>query len=180
MSGPYCQTEQDFIEYGKQLFREQEEARKNGFLLLNLFEERKSPISLQVEGEQDYRRGFVHGFSYAVEVIGRLQSKGYCRASEIANIMNDFECYTLMPWRYSAARDIHSDKKRWGHPFLKTHSWPEIRKKVFERDGFKCVQCGGRQHIQCDHVTPVSSGGLPVKTNLQTLCKRCNQEKGSR
>lgn len=50
---------------------------------------------------------------------------------------------------------------------------------VIQRDG-KCVECGTTQQLTVDHIIPRSRGGLDILANLQTLCERCNQRKGSR
>ncbi len=55
---------------------------------------------------------------------------------------------------------------------------PELRQKVLERDGFKCVKCGSNKYLQMDHIEPFSKGGGTVFENLRTLCKKCNAEKG--
>jgi hypothetical protein len=58
---------------------------------------------------------------------------------------------------------------------------PALRKRVFERDGWKCCRCGcsDREQLTTDHVVPWSRGGPTTFENLQTLCGRCNREKGN-
>lgn len=51
------------------------------------------------------------------------------------------------------------------------------RKKVFDRDGWKCVLCGNTKNLQIDHKFPFSKGGSTKTDNLQTLCKSCNCKK---
>lgn len=55
-----------------------------------------------------------------------------------------------------------------------------LRNEIFERDGYKCIQCGSTVSLQIDHILPFSKGGKTVKENLQTLCKICNVKKGNR
>ena len=52
-----------------------------------------------------------------------------------------------------------------------------LRLKVYERDGFKCVYCGARKNLSCDHVTPESKGGETAIGNLVTACRTCNSRK---
>jgi hypothetical protein len=51
------------------------------------------------------------------------------------------------------------------------------RRKVLERDGFRCVICGSDHNPQVDHVVPESLGGSRHEDNLQTLCEECNNKK---
>ena len=55
----------------------------------------------------------------------------------------------------------------------------EIRRAVFERDGGRCVECGGGFDLQYDHVIPFSLGGATTVENLQLLCADCNRSKGA-
>jgi 5-methylcytosine-specific restriction endonuclease McrA len=55
----------------------------------------------------------------------------------------------------------------------------EVRRAVFERDGGRCVDCGGNFDIQYDHLIPFSMGGASTAENLQILCADCNREKGA-
>lgn len=61
---------------------------------------------------------------------------------------------------------------------------PGLRFKVFMRDRFRCVACGGSPatdlsiKLHADHVTSVADGGKTTLENLQTLCQGCNLGKG--
>lgn len=66
--------------------------------------------------------------------------------------------------------------------------WRELRKKVFERDGYKCQICKSRGvltvvtlhgslHGVCDHIVPLAWGGTDAMSNLQTICQACDAEK---
>lgn len=56
----------------------------------------------------------------------------------------------------------------------------ELRKAVFERDAYRCKECGGHHDLEVDHIWPESKGGKTAIENLQTLCEACNREKGAR
>lgn len=53
----------------------------------------------------------------------------------------------------------------------------ELRRAVFERDGGRCVECGGSFDLQYDHILPVARGGATTIQNLQLLCADCNRSK---
>jgi superfamily II DNA or RNA helicase len=56
----------------------------------------------------------------------------------------------------------------------------EVKKKVKERDNYRCQCCGESQRrlLQIDHIVPVYYGRNDNPENLQTLCKTCNRLKG--
>ncbi len=62
----------------------------------------------------------------------------------------------------------------------KTPIPPALRWEVWNRDGFKCRQCGSSQYLSIDHIIPEIAGGETKRENLQTLCQHCNSSKGSR
>lgn len=53
----------------------------------------------------------------------------------------------------------------------------ELRRAVYERDGGRCVECGGSFDLQYDHILPVAHGGASTLQNLQLLCADCNRRK---
>ena len=55
-----------------------------------------------------------------------------------------------------------------------------IRKLIFERDFYRCINCGTHKSLSIDHIVPVSKGGGNEIKNLQTLCATCNSSKGNK
>lgn len=57
----------------------------------------------------------------------------------------------------------------------------EQKRQIFERDNYRCVQCGRRQEEGCelhaDHRVPKDKGGKATVDNGQTLCSVCNFRK---
>jgi len=52
--------------------------------------------------------------------------------------------------------------------------WRVRRVRVFHRDGYQCVKCGSREHLECDHIVRLSEGGSHDMENLRTLCRDCH------
>lgn len=48
------------------------------------------------------------------------------------------------------------------------------RRKIYERDHYRCRYCGGFDRLEIDHVYPVSRGGGNEQENLVTACHECN------
>lgn len=57
--------------------------------------------------------------------------------------------------------------------------WKALRLQALERDEWKCVKCGRRRGLECDHVLPVRDRPDLSYTlsNLQILCGRCHAQK---
>lgn len=57
---------------------------------------------------------------------------------------------------------------------------PAVRKYVFQRDHYQCQSCGKTQQettLEIDHIIAIAAGGCNDISNLQTLCRTCNQQK---
>lgn len=57
--------------------------------------------------------------------------------------------------------------------------WRNRVLSVLIRDRFTCVSCGANHDLTVDHIYPKSKGGGDGPENLQTMCWRCNGEKGN-
>jgi hypothetical protein len=58
----------------------------------------------------------------------------------------------------------------------------KLRYEIFKRDNFKCVLCGitgKEERLEIDHIVPISEGGKTIKSNLRTLCFKCNRGKSN-
>lgn len=55
-----------------------------------------------------------------------------------------------------------------------------IRREVFERDGYSCVECGSSVELSLDHVKHYSAGGEDTVENLRAACMPCNRRRGNR
>ena len=60
---------------------------------------------------------------------------------------------------------------------ISTAKWGKIRRRVIRRDESRCVDCGGTDHLEVDHVVRVADGGTNDERNLQTRCRSCHRIK---
>lgn len=54
------------------------------------------------------------------------------------------------------------------------------KKRVLERDKYRCINCDDHKDLCVDHITAESKGGDNSMSNLQTLCRSCNSSKGTK
>lgn len=55
---------------------------------------------------------------------------------------------------------------------------PSLKKRILERDGYRCQTCSTHLDLTIDHIVPEVKGGSDEDGNLQTLCRSCNSKKG--
>lgn len=65
-------------------------------------------------------------------------------------------------------------------PYVAVEPSEDVKLAVKQRDGWTCLSCGStdKKWLQVDHIQSVYHGGGNDLANLQTLCKRCNTDKG--
>ena len=60
-------------------------------------------------------------------------------------------------------------------------AWARVRRLVFQRDGYRCVDCGGiRGRLECDHVVAlwIDPNQDPLDLDgLATRCRNCHLRK---
>jgi 5-methylcytosine-specific restriction endonuclease McrA len=55
-----------------------------------------------------------------------------------------------------------------------------LERQVYERDAYRCQECGSWHDLTIDHILPVIRGGENALENLRALCRSCNSRKGAR
>ncbi len=67
------------------------------------------------------------------------------------------------------------------HLRLNARLWERTRRAAFERDGWRCVDCGRPGRLEVHHTVPLRRGGaLYDLDNLETLCRGCHIERHRR
>lgn len=76
-------------------------------------------------------------------------------------------------------RDVEAFERMESAATARRDRIPEaVRLFVWQRDGGKCVRCGGQERLEFDHIIPVADGGSSTERNVQLLCEACNRAKG--
>lgn len=58
--------------------------------------------------------------------------------------------------------------------YLGSQHWRELRAKVFERDGYKCLKCGTPHNLRGHHRRYRSNLELCTEADIETLCEKCH------
>lgn len=59
-------------------------------------------------------------------------------------------------------------------------AWRALRRKVLERDGWRCTKCGRAGKLEVDHRVPVHEGGADTMQNCRALCRTCHIDRHRR
>ena len=63
-----------------------------------------------------------------------------------------------------------------GHTTPDKADWAELRLKVLERDGHRCIHCGSTEHLHIHHRQSRRKHGTNQMDNLETLCEHCHAQ----
>ncbi|MCE9526131.1 MAG: HNH endonuclease [Planctomycetales bacterium] len=53
----------------------------------------------------------------------------------------------------------------------------DVRQRVWQKYGGRCADCGSDQYLEFDHIVPLARGGSDSDSNVQLLCRGCDQKK---
>lgn len=90
------------------------------------------------------------------------------------------EAESVLPSCTSQGEDEHQPRKVQERERDDTHLAESLRRRIIDRDGGKCLCCSSDADLHVDHIIPRARGGKTDESNLQTLCRKCNQSKGAR
>jgi hypothetical protein len=63
-----------------------------------------------------------------------------------------------------------------GGEFFTSYVINERKLNILFRDKV-CKECGTNKNLTIDHIIPLSKGGTDAVSNLQALCRKCNEKK---
>ena len=56
-----------------------------------------------------------------------------------------------------------------------------VRRAAFERDGWRCRECGHPGRLEAHHIRPLFKGGASYDlANVETLCRECHIDRHRR
>ena len=65
-----------------------------------------------------------------------------------------------------------------GHHHIAGARWQATRRAAFERDGYRCRQCGRAGRLEAHHEPPLKDGMDPFDVaGIKTLCRGCHIER---
>ena len=63
-------------------------------------------------------------------------------------------------------------------PLLRTRRWQHVRRAAFNRDAYRCQDCGRPGRLEAHHEPPLADGANPYDLKgIQTLCRGCHIER---
>ena len=58
---------------------------------------------------------------------------------------------------------------------IPARTWARVRRRILERDGYRCRECGCAGRLEVHHLIPLERGGSALDpVNLLTLCRGCH------
>lgn len=97
---------------------------------------------------------------------------------------NARDIYMLVKRLDNKSGDFYNDREIWDAlcRVERAKVSNKMRFSIYARDGHRCCKCGISDRyapLEIDHIIPISKGGKSTYDNLQTLCHKCNVEKGN-
>ena len=90
----------------------------------------------------------------------------------VALLVTDFLIMVMRSTRKDERRIKATDRINWRKG---------LKNELMRRQSNTCVYCGARRiarSMDIDHMTPIVRGGSNDDSNLQVICRPCNQRKG--
>jgi len=91
-------------------------------------------------------------------------------ATEPVNLNALLEAGFLEPWEEKRAK---GKREEWSSRYVSA----ETRTALLSAAQHKCAACPSTEHLEIDHIIPISRGGSSEPDNLQVLCRKCNRRK---
>ena len=64
---------------------------------------------------------------------------------------------------------------KFGRTVYQSAEWGKARKRVLDRDGWRCTTCGKPGRLEVHHLQQLTEGGQPFEdANLRSLCRACH------
>jgi hypothetical protein len=166
----------DAVEWAR--WNQEHYTRREAITGADLLNSPDAPEWAEIESEQNYRRGYSHGFTEAANAAGKLFSPGgYNRPREIASMLEDWNLGAVLEWRRKAYLDVVNHVSDQRPPDFSFENWQVVRARILARDKKRCVICGSKKRLRVDHITPVRFNGTATDDNLRTLCGVCDAKK---
>jgi 5-methylcytosine-specific restriction endonuclease McrA len=91
-------------------------------------------------------------------------------ANEVVNLDALQAAGFLHPWSPVTAT---GKREGWSSRYVSA----QIRADLLSSAQHRCATCSATEHLEIDHIVPISKGGTGDVDNLQVLCRKCNRKK---
>lgn len=118
----------------------------------------------------------IEDYKEEIKLINYELSKSYITIEKLEkrnkNLVNDLNKIIK---KFASQQKLKNKKAR------NTKEYKKFRKKIIERDNYRCINCGASDRLEVHHIKPASKFPEQImdESNVITLCVSCHSKTDS-